>query len=393
MNILWLSNAPWARTGYGGQTRLFWHRIQALGHTVTLQSNWGLRGAPLNITDGDQATKVLPLGFDRYGGDIVSSHAKACGADIVITLYDAWVFDPRNMAKVKWCPWAPVDHDPLPDRIKLVLEMSWQPIAYSKFGERKMKEAGLNPRYVPHGIDTDEFAPQDRKQARAALGIEDDIEFVALMVTANKGKPSRKSIAECLWAWRTFLTRHPKSLLYMHTHIGPEMGGIAIKILLTKLGIEPGRVMLADPYQNTVGYSNAFMANAYSAADVLLNPSRGEGFGLPIVEAQACGCPVIVNNWTSMPELCFSGWIVEGQPEYTPMQSWQSTPDIEDIEDKLELAWEARGDQSIRDKARDCAMAYNVDRVTETYWKPVLEELEDELKSGDGVLENLVDLT
>lgn len=41
----------------------------------------------------------------------------------------------------------------------------------------------------------------------------------------------------------------------------------------------------------------------YSNAEALLFPSLFEGFGLPILEAQACGCPVITSNISSMPEI------------------------------------------------------------------------------------------
>ena len=41
----------------------------------------------------------------------------------------------------------------------------------------------------------------------------------------------------------------------------------------------------------------------YSGAQALLFPSLFEGFGLPILEAQACGCPVITSNISSMPEI------------------------------------------------------------------------------------------
>jgi glycosyltransferase involved in cell wall biosynthesis len=42
----------------------------------------------------------------------------------------------------------------------------------------------------------------------------------------------------------------------------------------------------------------------YSAACVLLYPSLYEGFGLPPLEAMACGCPVIASNTSSLPEVC-----------------------------------------------------------------------------------------
>ena len=42
----------------------------------------------------------------------------------------------------------------------------------------------------------------------------------------------------------------------------------------------------------------------YNCASILVLPSFYEGFGLPVIEAMACGCPVVASNVSSMPELC-----------------------------------------------------------------------------------------
>jgi glycosyltransferase involved in cell wall biosynthesis len=61
---------------------------------------------------------------------------------------------------------------------------------------------------------------------------------------------------------------------------------------------------LADKVQWT-GYlpDHADLASFYSAADVFVLPSFYEGFGLPLLEAMSCGCPVIAANNSSMPEV------------------------------------------------------------------------------------------
>ena len=41
----------------------------------------------------------------------------------------------------------------------------------------------------------------------------------------------------------------------------------------------------------------------YAAADVLVMPSRIEGFGLPVLEAMACGTPVVCSRAASLPEV------------------------------------------------------------------------------------------
>jgi len=45
------------------------------------------------------------------------------------------------------------------------------------------------------------------------------------------------------------------------------------------------------------------LKNAYQQADVMVLPSKYEGFGLPVVEAMACGTPVICSNTSSLPEV------------------------------------------------------------------------------------------
>jgi glycosyltransferase involved in cell wall biosynthesis len=386
MRILWHSNAPWAKTGYGNQTALFWHRLQALGYPVTLSSNYGLQGAPLDIQEGEQKSRVLPTGYTTHGNDIIASHAKYAKADIVITLYDAWVFDPNVTARFRWCPWMPIDHDPAPPPVLNAIRTAYQPIAYSQFGFEKLKEAGLDPRYVPHGIDTTVMRPMKREDAVAKLSFPEQVQgydFLAVMVAANKGTPSRKSFAQVLWAWKKFLEDHPNALLYMHTVAGPQMNGMDLEEQLEALNIPTKNVLFADPYWSVMGYPDSYMATIYSAADVLVSPSMGEGFGLPIVEAQACGCPVIVGNWTSMPELTFEGWKVEGEPFFTPQGSWQFIPYVDDIEHALEAAYDAKDDQGMRTRARQGALAYDVDTVTRRYWKPVLEELDAEIKASE----------
>lgn len=53
--------------------------------------------------------------------------------------------------------------------------------------------------------------------------------------------------------------------------------------------------------------SHALLNVLYCHAHALLFPSIAEGFGWPLLEAQACGCPVLASNTTSIPEVAGSG--------------------------------------------------------------------------------------
>ncbi len=52
------------------------------------------------------------------------------------------------------------------------------------------------------------------------------------------------------------------------------------------------------------------LADLYRAATVVAVPSLGEGFGLPILEAMACGAPTVASNRGAMPEIAGEGALV-----------------------------------------------------------------------------------
>ena len=56
-------------------------------------------------------------------------------------------------------------------------------------------------------------------------------------------------------------------------------------------------------YENHVGISRAALVGQYQKCDMVMFPSLYGGFGLPILEAQAVGRPVITSNLYSMPEV------------------------------------------------------------------------------------------
>src|SRR5262249_15473717 len=150
----------------------------------------------------------------------------------------------------------------------------------------EMTKAGLPCDYVPHAVDTTVFKPGDKRKAREALGLPQDL-FIPLMVAMNKGVPARKAFPEQLAAFAEFHKQHPESAMFLHTNFtGPE--ALHLESLLWDLGLREC-LYHTDQYELKQGMDEDRLATLYQACDVLMAASYGEGFGLPILEAQACG--------------------------------------------------------------------------------------------------------
>jgi glycosyltransferase involved in cell wall biosynthesis len=389
MKFTWLSNAPHASTGYGNQTKLFIPRLKALGHEPAIIAFYGLEGG---ILEGE--VPIFPKGGHPYGQDIAAAHTKSWGAEVILSLIDAWVCEPALMQKggVKWVPWFPVDSEPLPPPVARAVSGAYRRIVFSKFGERMLSDAGLDCYYVPHGIDTKTFRPIDRMKARRDMGLPSD-RFIVGMVAANKGYPPRKAFFENIAAFKKLKDKHPDAYLYIHTQAGAEQRAqyeINLAEYCQRIGLELGRdVLFPARYLLGLGFPDYAMVNLYNAFDVHLLVSMGEGFGIPQVEAQACGTPVIAGDWTASGELIFSGWTVERKdatPTWTLGGAYQFTPSVDAIADRLEQAYRMAGNEDYRKRARDGALAYDADKVTEKYWKPVLQDIEESLHAEPTIM-------
>jgi len=272
--------------------------------------------------------------------------------------------------------WVPVDHLGVPEVVAGWFGvMGAIPVAMSRFGEQALRDIGLNPLYVPHGIDTAVFRPGDKAAARAAAGLPEDA-FVVAMVANNVGRDgNRKAFSEQIRAFGRLHGKHPDTMLILHTDVD-QPSGMRLRNFLEQ-HLPRNSYTYTDIYMYRKGLNPSAVADIYRAADVLSNCSYGEGFGIPVVEAQACGTPVVVTDATAMPELCGSGWKVGYEEMWHDSQgAWAAIPRIGDIADAYEQAYEKARDESMRAEAYAFAQDYDADVVAEKYWRPALATFE-----------------
>ncbi len=169
-------------------------------------------------------------------------------------------------------------------------------VTVSEYSRRDMAHFyGLPPeriRVIPGGVDTGVFRPIHDQTALSAWRVRvlgHDRPFLLYV-----GKPTkRRNIPNLLRAFALLKRQHqvPHSLLL----IGGALPGASFHALIHELGLEADIVTV--PYA-----SHEDIALAYNAASVVLYPSSYEGFGMPVLEAMACGAPVIALNNTAFPE-------------------------------------------------------------------------------------------
>jgi glycosyltransferase involved in cell wall biosynthesis len=137
------------------------------------------------------------------------------------------------------------------------------------------------------------------------------------------------------------------------------------------------------------GLTASDLAKQYNGFDVLMNLARGEGFGVPILEAQSCGIPVVATDYTSMTELVQGhGWLVPpfaseyhgGVKLRNGLNSLWALPDEYKAADALEDAYnhpEKRKKYGMQ--SREFALGYDFDNVILPLWRDLLGEVESEL--------------
>lgn len=143
---------------------------------------------------------------------------------------------------------------------------------------------------TPLGVDHNRFVAQPpgaaNAQVRSALGIE-----VPYLLAVGTLEP-RKNLVTLLHAYATLSPATPPLVLAG----GQGWGNPALAALIDTLGIRE-RVHLT-------GYvADELLPSLYGAAEIFVYPSFYEGFGLPVLEAMACGAPVITSNTSSLPEV------------------------------------------------------------------------------------------
>tara|TARA_B100000029_G_scaffold514436_1_gene617210 strand:+ start:281 stop:1924 length:1644 start_codon:yes stop_codon:yes gene_type:complete len=287
--------------------------------------------------DDEKAEGYDPNGAAQFGAWRFDRVCLDFKPDIVLSYRDPWMDTFIKSAPVRpyfhWV-WMPtVDSEPQKQEWVHTFAETDALFVYSEFGQRVLeKQATKNLNIIgcaSPGIDPNVYKPILNKRAhKESFGLDPDCFIVGTVMRNQK----RKLFIELMKSFRIFLDNAPKELanktyLYLHTSY-PEKNGWDIadgiistnlsgKVLMTyrcrqcgsfDLGFFEGPItkctkcgVFASQCPNvTFGLEIPDLVKIYNLFDLYVQYAICEGFGMPQVEAGACGVPVAATNYSAM---------------------------------------------------------------------------------------------
>lgn len=153
-------------------------------------------------------------------------------------------------------------------------------------------------RVLHNGVDTAVFTPRPRDTARTALGLPIDRPIVAIV-----GRISAQKAQDVFLHMAAQVGGQLPDTLFLVVGSSDDAALLAsLHELARSLGLGPQQLRFTGHLDGA-----ARMAELYSAVDLLVAPSRWEGFGLMLVEAMACGLPIVASRVGAIADVVVDG--------------------------------------------------------------------------------------
>jgi len=326
MKLLWLSDGPTTPSGFGNVTRFVCDGLSRLGHDVHILG-WQNTGEVRTWN----STHLLGTGWHPMGADVLLSHLYRVRPDYLITLADVWwmsfLTEPAlaqyfRMSGTRWASYFPIDghrlDGTLPPSWIEILRHADVRIAMARYGQITAARLGVPCDYIPHGVDTSVFRPADDPlDAKRGLGYQG--RFVILSDARNQ---PRKLLHRLLRLFTRFAEGKPDALLHLHCDPSDaatreDRYSYRIDEDVRALGLGE-KVRFTRDFSIKRGLPLDELVRIYQAADVHVLASAGEGFGLPTLQAAACGVVPVAPDYSANPELIEGHGAMIRVAEYFP---------------------------------------------------------------------------
>lgn len=358
--LLALSDSISGMTGFGSVTRDILtrlpskkYKIDAVGYNVvsSVRSFNNIR-----FLDGQKITNITQHsgGFKQNGFaiDKIMPLLKKLKPDIFWCLLDSFMllqagYHNQDLSPAKFVFYFPSDGGTLkggfPHGCDAVLRKAQFPVAMSKFAQEQVKnQYGIDVDYIPHGIDGKYYKPLKDKikcKMTAPHGhpkFKD--KFIVGSVFRNQPRKSPDILVE---AFSKFAKGKDDVLLLLHTDPNDPARGCDLRYLGNYYGLD--NKMFFTGVNICDGFTMEQMKTLYNSMDVHVLSTTGEGFGVPTIEAMACGVPVLNTDYTTTKELVLDNKAGLGFRVQREMMGNWNVPrgfgDVDDLAEKLELLY------------------------------------------------------
>jgi len=381
MKILWVSDSPTVATGFGNVTRCVCTSLADRGHHVSILGG----GQPSDQPIPWHNCMLYPLDSSP---DKLLNYLRQIQPDVLVIQADVWLMKAFNYpliinfvctTGIPWALYYPIDSDMgakrLPSSLIHILKTVDLPIAMSRYGHDVTEANGIEPAYIPLGINTKVFEPPvDKVLAKQALGYEG--KFVVLSDARNQ---LHKMLPRTLEIFRRFALGKDDVILHLHCDPYDSLArspwyfynlrsDIAFLNLMEKVRITKGMSIFT-------GLPLEQLAKIYQAADVHLLASRGEGFGLPTLQAAATGVVPLASDYAASRELVGKHGEAISIRHFLldPLGLRRALIDIDDAVSKLEQLYRDRELLASKaQSARDFALSYDWECIV-PQWEELLE--------------------
>lgn len=361
--VLWFGDAG-AHTGFGRVTHSIGERlVTQYGHDVhvlAINHRGDYFETPLKLYRPD-----LVQGSDIFGLSRIVELLAKVDPDVVVMLHDPHLitqilFDNKwdtERILLRYRPiitYLPCDGTNLPPAWSTVLTDVTNVVTMSKWGQDQYPGSKL----VYHGVDTDQFWPvserpitvssgeklKTKRDCKKAFGFNPD-GFLVLRVDKNSG---RKDFAATWKALVPVMAKYHDIQVHFHCSTKNDASGVNMEALFARSradGIDRGRWFSPDQHNTFEGWPQSDLNALYNAADLFVSTSRGEGFGLTLAEALACGVPVIAQNVSAIPEVVGPGGILIEPQRLLTVPSGEDVwlADVEAFSEAIERAYLSKG--------------------------------------------------
>lgn len=352
MKILYVGDSPTVDTGFGVVSKNLLSRFVEMGHEIVVLGINEYGDNPHRLKEWPNMT-IYPC--DKGGPEqVYGMHklwpiARAENPDILFLLNDPWLIKnyidlrPADASKyLKYVAYYPTDAPPLKKAWLDTLNSLDAQVCYSKYAEKIVESSNKvrpdNLHQIYHGVDQKTFFPVDQRVARASLGLDPNF-YIVGMVARNQ---PRKRFDLMLMAFAQFVKDKPENVkLYLHT--GLKDIGFDIIDAVNQFDLE-NRLIVTPNLTPNVGVTDGEMNMIYNSFDVNCLISLGDGFGLPVAESMAVGCPQIVSGHSCLQELVEdhggltvknAAWLMNS----SGMNTWGGVSDVNDLVEKLEFMY------------------------------------------------------